>query len=145
MEDDATPVEIMPIKVVFMGSCGVGKTSMIQTYLTDQFTLNTQSTIGAMYFSKKVQRGDTIYDLHIWDTAGQERYKSMVSLYYKDAQACIVVCDVTDASSYSDLNNWITDLKEQAQVADLSTLLPKFITSIPSKSTLQRLHSISLS
>ena len=145
MEDDATPVEIMPIKVVFMGSCGVGKTSMIQTYLTDQFTLNTQSTIGAMYSSKKVQRGDTIYDLHIWDTAGQERYKSMVSLYYKDAQACIVVCDVTDASSYSDLNNWITDLKEQAQVADLSTLLPKFITSIPSKSTLQRLHSISLS
>ena len=32
--------------------------------------------------------------LHIWDTAGEERYNSMAHLYYRDADAALLVYDV---------------------------------------------------
>ena len=35
-------------------------------------------------------------DLEIWDTAGQERFAYMAPLYYRRAQAAIVVYDITD-------------------------------------------------
>lgn len=35
-------------------------------------------------------------DLEIWDTAGEERFASMAPLYYRRAQAAIVVYDITD-------------------------------------------------
>ena len=31
----------------------------------------------------------------IWDTAGQERYHSLAPMYYRGAQAAIVVFDIT--------------------------------------------------
>lgn len=38
--------------------------------------------------------GDTI-KLEIWDTAGQERYHSLAPMYYRGAQAAVVVYDIT--------------------------------------------------
>jgi GTPase SAR1 family protein len=33
--------------------------------------------------------------VEIWDTAGQERYRSLAPMYYRGAQAAVVVFDVT--------------------------------------------------
>jgi len=38
--------------------------------------------------------------LHIWDTGGSERFRTMVSLYYRDAAAAIICYDVTDEASF---------------------------------------------
>ena len=34
--------------------------------------------------------------LELWDTAGQEQFAPMAPLYYRRAQAAIVVYDITD-------------------------------------------------
>lgn len=49
---------------------------------------------------------DTTVKFEIWDTAGQERYHSLAPMYYRGAQAAIVVYDITNQVS-TDLSNLI--------------------------------------
>ena len=65
-------------KIVVLGSQGVGKTSLVQRYVKNQFTpASTTSTVGASFQTKRVvdDESDTIVRLQIWDTAGQERFR----------------------------------------------------------------------
>ena len=48
--------------------------------------------------------------LHIWDTGGSERFRSMVSLYYRDAAAAIICYDLTDDKSFSSVHFWINEM-----------------------------------
>ena len=48
--------------------------------------------------------------MHIWDTGGSERFRTMVSLYYRDAQAAIIFYDVTNESSLESVNYWIEQM-----------------------------------
>ena len=48
--------------------------------------------------------------LHIWDTGGSERFRSMVSLYYRDAAAAIICYDIGDEKSFQSVHFWITEM-----------------------------------
>ena len=47
----------------------------------------------------------------IWDTAGQESFRSISSLYYKDADAVVLVYDITNKESFNELKYWITEVE----------------------------------
>lgn len=47
-----------------------------------------------------------------WDTAGQERFKTLHPSYYHQANACILVFDVTRKITYKNLSNWHKELRE---------------------------------
>ena len=66
-----------------------------------------------MFFCKKVRKGDKVYELQIWDTAGQEKFRSITPLYFRDANGIILVCDVTNQSSFNSLRDWIKLIEEQ--------------------------------
>ncbi|KAL7727822.1 hypothetical protein ACLKA6_019758 [Drosophila palustris] len=44
--------------------------------------------------------------MQIWDTAGQERFRSLCRAYYRGADCCVLVFDVTDRKSFKDLGSW---------------------------------------
>ncbi|XP_016830498.1 ras-related protein Rab-7L1 isoform X2 [Cricetulus griseus] len=48
--------------------------------------------------------------LQLWDIAGQERFTSMTRLYYRDASACVIMFDVTNATTFSNSQRWKQDL-----------------------------------
>lgn len=50
----------------------------------------------------------------IWDTAGQERYHSLAPMYYRGAQAAIVVYDITNTDTFVRAKNWVKELQRQA-------------------------------
>ena len=58
----------------------------------------------------------SIITVKIMDTAGQERYDSVSSSYYKKADCCLLVYDITDYSSFDKIKNYyIPKIKENGQ------------------------------
>ena len=58
---------------------------------------------------------DTTVKFEIWDTAGQERYHSLAPMYYRGAQAAIVVYDITNADTFTRAKSWVGELHRQAR------------------------------
>lgn len=55
----------------------------------------------AAFLTQTVCLDDTTVKFEIWDTAGQERYHSLAPMYYRGAQAAIVVYDITNEARLS--------------------------------------------
>lgn len=53
-------------------------------------------SFSAAFLTQTVCLDDTTVKFEIWDTAGQERYHSLAPMYYRGAQAAIVVYDITN-------------------------------------------------
>ena len=100
------------VKIVLIGETDVGKTSIVNSYIYDNYQKTTDCTIGASFVSKNIKlkyckdilqihdddnlnKSELSIALHIWDTAGQERYKSLVPMYYRNADILFYVNDVT--------------------------------------------------
>eukprot|EP00069_Balaena_mysticetus_P021085 bmy_13197T0 len=68
----------------------------------------------AAFLTQTVCLDDTTVKFEIWDTAGQERYHSLAPMYYRGAQAAIVVYDITNEESFARAKNWVKELQRQA-------------------------------
>ena len=42
----------------------------------------------------------------IWDTAGQERFQSLSDAFYRGADCCVLVFDVTRPNSFKSMDSW---------------------------------------
>lgn len=111
MGDDNTP---RIAKIVFVGSSGVGKTSIIQRAFDDTFTENTQPTVGSGFAKGTITANGRRITFEIWDTAGQEMYQSLTPMFFKDACAAVLVYDITQAESLTALDSYISIIKEKA-------------------------------
>ena len=107
---------IESFKVVLVGESGVGKTSIITQFIDQTFQEDQQSTTGGTFSTKTVICDNgKILKFEIWDTAGQERYRSLTKMFYKDANAAVMVYDITRKDSFDELKNyWAEQIKESS-------------------------------
>ena len=107
--------DIIPCKVIVVGDSGVGKTSIINRYL-ENYNADEKATIGAS-FSSKLQVVDKYnISFDIWDTAGEERFRSVNSIFYKEASICLIVYDITNLKSFQNIKDyWYNSVKENSQ------------------------------
>ncbi len=77
-----------------------------------------KATIGADFLTKEVIAQDRVVTMQIWDTAGQEKYQSVQGIFYKGADACMVVFDITSPSSFKDLHKWKDEFLTQASLSN---------------------------
>ncbi|XP_023264869.1 ras-related protein Rab-5C-like [Seriola lalandi dorsalis] len=97
--------KICQFKLVLLGESAVGKSSLVLRFVKGQFHEFQESTIGAAFLTQTVCLDDTTVKFEIWDTAGQERYHSLAPMYYRGAQAAIVVYDITNTVGFG---CWVT-------------------------------------
>ncbi|CAN0165330.1 unnamed protein product, partial [Ectocarpus sp. 12 AP-2014] len=96
-----------------LGRTGVGKSSLVHRFVTNNFKPYSESTIGASFMSKMIMVDGSPMKFQIWDTAGQEKYHSLAPMYYRGAGAAIVVYDITKMHSFRTLKEWINELQAQ--------------------------------
>eukprot|EP00755_Sulcionema_specki_P004395 Sspe_Gene.29969::Locus_14525_Transcript_2_2_Confidence_0.500_Length_758::g.29969::m.29969/K07897/RAB7A; Ras-related protein Rab-7A len=58
------------LKVIILGDCGVGKSSLMNQYVNSKFDNRYKATIGADFLTKELQLENTMVTLQIWDTGG---------------------------------------------------------------------------
>ncbi|TFK94319.1 ras-domain-containing protein [Polyporus arcularius HHB13444] len=102
------------VKLVLLGEAAVGKSSIVLRFVSNEFQPNKEPTIGAAFLTQKCRLEDRVLRYEIWDTAGQERFHSLAPMYYRNAQAAVVVYDVTKASSLEKAKTWVKELQRQA-------------------------------
>jgi small GTP-binding protein len=101
-------------KIIMVGDAGVGKTSVMFTYVEGAFR-NLFPTIGAGERTKVVDVNGSQVLLDIWDTAGQERYRSQIRMYVTGAAVAIVMFDVNDPVTLENLDDWVKIVRENSE------------------------------
>jgi len=102
------------VKLVLLGEAAVGKSSLVMRFVNNDFQENKEPTIGAAFLTQKCNLPTRTIKFEIWDTAGQERFASLAPMYYRNAQAALVVYDITKASSLTKAQHWVAELQRQA-------------------------------
>ncbi|XP_040845658.1 ras-related protein Rab-37 isoform X2 [Ochotona curzoniae] len=103
-------------KTILVGDSGVGKTSLLVQFDQGKFIPGSFSaTVGIGFTNKVVSVDGARVKLQIWDTAGQERFRSVTHAYYRDAQALLLLYDITNRASFDNIRAWLTEIHEYAQ------------------------------
>ncbi|KAK7403868.1 Vacuolar protein sorting-associated protein 21 [Neonectria punicea] len=115
MADSANgPKPSSSVKLVLLGEAAVGKSSLVLRFVNNDFQENKEPTIGAAFLTQKCNLPTRTIKFEIWDTAGQERFASLAPMYYRNAQAALVVYDLTKPTSLVKAKHWVAELQRQA-------------------------------
>lgn len=116
-------------------------------YVNKKFSNQYKATIGADFLTKEVMVDDRLVTmqvchsyashpcskqgkkrfielslsnlaLQIWDTAGQERFQSLGVAFYRGADCCVLVFDVTAPNTFKTLDSWRDEFLIQASPRD---------------------------
>jgi small GTP-binding protein len=109
-------------KIIVIGDSGVGKSNLVSMYVRNEFTLESKSTLGVDFGTKIIHLNSSIIKMQIWDTAGQERFRAVTSAYYRGSVGCLLVYDITNKESYSNIVKWLYEIREHA-LSDISIVL----------------------
>eukprot|EP01039_Chlorochromonas_danica_P001859 gene1860-2034_t len=97
------------IKVISIGSGGGGKSCLIKRYCEDRFVNKYIATIGVDYGVKPVKIDGNEVRVNFWDLSGHPEFFEIRNEFYKDAQGCMLVYDVSVRESFEECDSWLAE------------------------------------
>lgn len=114
-------------KVIFVGDCEVGKSSLIRRFRSSTFDQLYKATRDVDYETVYFEILKVGYNVGIWDLSGEEKYKIINTPYYKNANVIVAVFDLTRPSSMINATRWM----REALVANEKNEIPlRFLVRI---------------
>ena len=99
-------------KMCIFGDGGVGKTTLINRYISGKYSEDFRMTIGVDFYTKSIEIGDIRVNLQIWDFAGERQFKNLLPNYVIGASGGIFMYDISRFYSLTHLEDWINLLNK---------------------------------
>ncbi len=99
-------------KVIIIGPGAVGKTSLLNRFVHNEFSLKYKLTIGVDFLTKVIEyEPEKFVKLHIWDIGGQERFKFLHRSFYEGAFGALIVFDLSRQNTFSSMKTWHSEMR----------------------------------
>ena len=85
----------MKKKVCMLGAFAVGKTSLVQRFMTSTFSEDYATTVGVEVGQKEISVGGRDIDLLIWDIQGEDANQAVPPGYLRGSAGIVFVADGT--------------------------------------------------
>lgn len=109
-------------KLLVLGDKGVGKTSLCNRFLKNEFNLEVKPTSQSECFMKELLIQEQIIHLFIIDVneaiLSQDR-----SHFYSNVNGALVLYDITKSKSFEGVEKWIIDLKQNTKSGDMPIVI----------------------
>ncbi len=109
--------QMQTAKIILMGDKEVGKTSIINTFVTSKSSQQAKPTNTVEDHIKMVDVNEngvtTRLKLHIWDAAGDNQVHNLAHLFVKDVQVGILVYGINSLQSFKNLDTWQEHLEKE--------------------------------
>jgi small GTP-binding protein len=114
-------------KVIIAGQGGVGKTALVERYVSGKFLEDHKITIGANFMMKNVvlDTGESV-NMQLWDFAGEERFRFILPDYCKGASGAFICYDITDYETFRSLPDWLKIIRENSGMVPIVLLGNKY-------------------
>jgi small GTP-binding protein len=109
-------------KVILLGNSGVGKTSLANRWIMNDFEPDVAQTIGPRNTLRDVEVHGRQVKVALWDTAGQEQYRAIAPLYIRGARSACLVASLDSPESFEALSTWLELLNSSQDNPVMSVL-----------------------
>ncbi|XP_056676056.1 ras-related protein Rab-17 isoform X3 [Monodelphis domestica] len=75
------------------------------------------------FFTHMMEVDGKALKLELWDTAGQEKYHSVCHLYFRGANAALLVYDIAKKDTFHRAQNWWKELENEFQPEEIVVIL----------------------
>lgn len=125
---------LLSFKIITLGESGVGKTSIILRFHSNEFKKNSESTTGLSFSFKSITlKNKEKIELKLIDTGGEEKYRALAKSYFKNSDGVLFVYAKDNMESFLNIKEWITLFNENHNGKEG---VPKFL--VESKGDLNR-------
>jgi len=101
------------IKLLVVGDSSVGKTNFITMFIENKFNQTYMTTSGMDLKTSSIVVKNKKIRVQLWDTAGQEKYRAITKNLFLKVQGALVVYDITNDNSFTNLKTWVKSIKEE--------------------------------
>ncbi len=101
----------MTIEVLLTGSFGVGKSSIFNRFIHNDFSNKYYGTMGVRVSEKEMEDGTTV---KLWDIAGEIHQNKVPRVYFLKKEVILYIIDLTRPFTFSNVLGDIQYLKENA-------------------------------
>ena len=98
--------------IILFKWCSTGKSSLLEQFANERFDPLFKATIGVDCREKSFFQNGKQMSVTVWDTAGQEQFQSQMNgLYFRGADACAIIYDVTSEKSLENVVRWAEQVR----------------------------------
>lgn len=102
------------VKMLIIGDQAVGKSSLLMRFIDDKFSLSMMGTAGVDMKKKVIDYNNNKINFLFYDSAGHIRFRHVTKQFYQGSKGIILAYDLTDKSTFNNVDEWIKSIKENA-------------------------------